>query len=71
MLPPGLGWVPGETMEGMTAPTIGNLICELQKFDPEFLITLDDDDPPGDVDEVVEFITRGFYPTYMRARQLS
>lgn len=39
-------------------PTIGNLIRELQKYDPDFVITYASDEPPPDVDDIVALITR-------------
>ena len=45
-------------MEASQVPTIGNLIAELRKHDPDFLITFDAEEPPEDVHEIVELITR-------------
>lgn len=40
------------------SPTIGNLIRELSKYDPDFVITAAAEEPFVDVDEIVEFLTR-------------
>ena len=47
------------------APTIGNLIRELLKYDPDFVITYDSEEPPPDVRDIIELITR---PVEGRAR---
>lgn len=39
-------------------PTIGNLIDELRKQDPEFVVTLDMEEPLMDLEELVEFLMR-------------
>ncbi|WP_341999397.1 hypothetical protein MRBLWH7_000805 [Microbacterium sp. LWH7-1.2] len=48
-------------MKQTDAPTIGNLISELQKYDPAFVITFGSDEPPEGVDEVVDLVTREPY----------